>query len=251
MGETILPSHKVLNKSEYLEECARHIKNVHDVEEVVVIIDGGAVGVEMASELKPCHPDKDIKLVHSHSEIPNGEPLPAVFRAAALDLLIVSGVEPILTERVVDYTPDTPEDKGFTVTLKSGKKLRAGKVIWAISYQRQTSTYLLPSALHPEGLVALTKHLFLLPAVPNVSSHFVAGDLAQWSGIKPCSAAMAHIGGEHASDNGCYGEGNAAEVGGEPGGASYDRVGCREDGCYVPCRRRPGWAGTTPGCVRR
>lgn len=145
----------------------------------------------MASELKLCHPDKSIKLIHSHSTILNSEPLPDEFKAAALALLIESGVEPILNERVVSYTPDNAEDKGFTVTLKSGRTLRAGKVTWAISHQRPTSTYLPKEALTEDGLVAITSNLNLSGDVSNAKYHFAAGDLAQWSGIKRCGAAMA------------------------------------------------------------
>ena len=145
----------------------------------------------MATELKLCHPDKDIKLIHSHSEILNSEPLPAEFKAAALNLLIEQGVEPVLNERVVSYTPDNAEDNGFTVTLKSGKTLRAGKVTWAISHQRPTSTYLPKEALNEHGLIAITSNLNFSGDVPNAAYHFAAGDLAQWSGIKRCGAAMA------------------------------------------------------------
>ena len=180
-----------LNKVKYLAECKEHIDSVRAVDESIVIIGGGAVGVEMASELKLCHPDKSIKLVHSHSTILNSEPLPEEFKAKALELLIESGVEPILSERVVDYKPDSPKDKGFTVTLKSGKTLRAGKVVWALSHQRPTSTYLPKEAVNEEGYVSVTKHLSLLDTVPNAAQHFVAGDMAKWSGIKRCGAAMA------------------------------------------------------------
>lgn len=145
----------------------------------------------MATELKLCHPDKSIKLIHSHPTILNSEPLPDEFKAAALALLIEQGVEPILNERVVSYTPDNEDDKGFTVTLKSGKTLRAGKVTWAISHQRPTSTYLPKEALTEDGLVAITSNLNFSGDIPNAQCHFAAGDLAQWSGIKRCGAAMA------------------------------------------------------------
>lgn len=180
-----------LSKEKYLAECQEHIDNVRAAEEPIVIIGGGAVGVEMASELKLCHPDKTIKLVHSHSAILNGEPLPEEFKVKALELLIESGVEPVLSERVVDYKPDSTEDTGFTVTFKSGNTLRAGKVVWALSHQRPTSGYLPKEALVEDGFVGVTKHLSLLPGVPNSAQHFVAGDMAKWSGIKRCGAAMA------------------------------------------------------------
>lgn len=110
----------------------------------------------MAGELKLCFPDKSIKLIHSHTHVLNGEPLPDAFKDTALRLLREQGVEPLLSERVVSATPDSPEDSGFTVRLLSGKTLRAGKVVWAISRPVSTATYLPRAALNEEGLVAPT-----------------------------------------------------------------------------------------------
>jgi NADH dehydrogenase FAD-containing subunit len=146
----------------------------------------------MAAEMKLCHPSKTIKLIHSHSRILNSEPLPTEFMDVALKLLIEAGVEPVLSERVVSSAPDSPSDKGYTVVLQSGKTLRAGKVIWAVSRPVPTGTYLPPAALHSEtGLVDVVPRLHLKDGLPNHDRHYFAGDMIHWSGIKRCGAAMA------------------------------------------------------------
>lgn len=115
----------------------------------------------MSAELKLCFPDKSVILIHSHSRILNSEPLPDDFKDAALGLLHEQGVETMLGERVMSSGPDSPNDSGFTVQLKSGKTLRAGKVIWAISRPVPTSTYLPSEVLNHEGLIAVTKQSVL------------------------------------------------------------------------------------------
>ncbi|KFY34951.1 hypothetical protein V494_06326 [Pseudogymnoascus sp. VKM F-4513 (FW-928)] len=177
-------------REKYLEECKSHISDIRSVSESIVIIGGGAVGVEMSAELKLCFPDKSIKLIHSHSHVLSGEPLPDKFKDVALRLLHEQGVETILSERVVSSNPDSPTDTGFTVQLKSGKTLRAGKVIWAISRPVPTSTYAPASALDHEGFIAVTPQLQFPTTVPNSREHFAAGDIMAWTGIKRCGAAM-------------------------------------------------------------
>lgn len=118
----------------------------------------------MSAELKLCFPHKSIKLIHSHTHVLSGEPLPDKFRDVALRLLHEQGVETILSERVVSSSPDSTTDTGFTVHLKSGKTLRAGKVIWAISRPVPTSTYAPASALDNEGFIAVNpQSAHLLP----------------------------------------------------------------------------------------
>ncbi|KFY65535.1 hypothetical protein V496_02478 [Pseudogymnoascus sp. VKM F-4515 (FW-2607)] len=179
-----------LFREKYLEECKSHIGDIRSVSESIVIVGGGAVGVEMSAELKLCFPDKSIKLIHSHDHVLSGEPLPDKFKVVALDLLHEQGVETILGERVVSSNPDSPTDTGFTIQLKSGKTLRAGKVIWAISRPVVTSTYAPAEALDHEGFIAVTPQLQFPSAVPNAEYHFAAGDIMSWTGIKRCGAAM-------------------------------------------------------------
>ncbi|KAK5995481.1 Fe-regulated protein 8 [Cladobotryum mycophilum] len=82
----------------------------------VVVVGGGAAGVEVATDAKALYPDKHIILVHSRSAVMHrfGKGL----QTAAKEGLERLGVELILEERVVDEDSATG-----TVTLKSGKKI--------------------------------------------------------------------------------------------------------------------------------
>jgi len=50
-----------------------------DVAQGVVVIGGGAVGVEIATELKVVMPDLKVTLVHSRNRLLSSEPLPDEF----------------------------------------------------------------------------------------------------------------------------------------------------------------------------
>ncbi|KAK1640063.1 hypothetical protein BDP81DRAFT_390820 [Colletotrichum phormii] len=82
----------------------------------LVVVGGGAAGVELATDAKDQYPDKDVTLIHSRGAIMNrfGHDLQAGALAGLKDL----GVEVILGERT---TSEEPVD-GF-VTLHSGRKV--------------------------------------------------------------------------------------------------------------------------------
>jgi NADH dehydrogenase FAD-containing subunit len=71
-------------KQHYLHEMERHIQSLREADRDVVIIGGGAVGVEIA-ELKMTAPDLKVLLIHSRSKLLSSEPLPDDFKSMAFD----------------------------------------------------------------------------------------------------------------------------------------------------------------------
>ncbi|UNI17617.1 hypothetical protein JDV02_003948 [Purpureocillium takamizusanense] len=82
----------------------------------VVVVGGGAAGVELATDAKNLYPEKDITLVHSRGAVMHrfGEAL----QVAAQEGLAKLGVEVILQDRVV-----AEDAVGKTVTLQSGRTM--------------------------------------------------------------------------------------------------------------------------------
>ena len=110
----------------------------------------------MAAELKITFPEQKVTLVHSRSELLSSEPLPSSLKIQVLATLQETGVDVILDDRVVDQTSEESKDGPlFTLTLKDGKKMQAGHVIWALSKQVPTSTYLPETVLNEEGYVKI------------------------------------------------------------------------------------------------
>ncbi|KAF6809914.1 hypothetical protein CSOJ01_06623 [Colletotrichum sojae] len=96
----------------YLQEFQQRIKAAKNL----VVVGGGAAGVELATDAKDRYPEKNVTLVHSRDAVMNrfGPEL----QAGALKGLKDLGVDVILGERT---TTENPVD-GF-VTLRSGRKL--------------------------------------------------------------------------------------------------------------------------------
>lgn len=116
----------------------------------------GAVGIEMASELKVMQPDLKVTLIHSRAKLLSSEPLPDEFCNRALELLHDAGVETIMGSRVTGTSQTQPKGSttpSYTLTLADGRTVKAGYVINAISKYSPTTTYLPSPVLDKEGYV--------------------------------------------------------------------------------------------------
>jgi len=88
----------------------------------VLVVGGGAAGVELATDVKGLYPEKGVVLVHSRQAVMNrfGPEL----QAAALDKLRGIGVTVLLGERVVQE-----DGEAGVVMLKSGTKLESDCIV--------------------------------------------------------------------------------------------------------------------------
>ncbi|KAK0106199.1 hypothetical protein ONS96_003843 [Cadophora gregata f. sp. sojae] len=182
-----------LTRKAYLAETAKHIEEVKAAKEGVVVIGGGAVGVEMAAEIKMVEPTQKVTLIHSRDKLLSSEPLPDDFKDRSAEVLQEGGVELIVNERVtgnieVESTDGSPR---YRLTLSSGRQIFAGKVIFAVSKSVPTTTFMPASTLDADGFVKIHNTMNILTDSPSSRAHFAAGDIASWSGIKRCGAAMA------------------------------------------------------------
>ncbi|KAF9565936.1 hypothetical protein EC968_004002 [Mortierella alpina] len=67
----------------------------------IVVIGGGACGVELAGEIKTAYPDKKVTLIHASSKLVDYHGLPDSFKSATLTHLKGLGVDVVLNERIV------------------------------------------------------------------------------------------------------------------------------------------------------
>lgn len=184
-----------LTKQEYLSEASSHIEKVRSAKDGVVVIGGGAVGIEMAAELKSVEPDLKVTLVHSRDHLLSAEPLPEDFKDATLTVLRDSGVDVVLNKRVIGVSEPDIDDR-LTLTLSDNSTFVASHVINAISQPTLTTSYLPSSVLDSQGYVKIKASLQITTGRESDvedSYHYAAGDIALWSGIKRCGGAM-HMG---------------------------------------------------------
>lgn len=121
-----LPSRVEANTKQEAMELLRgmqeRIKNTQNL----IVVGGGAAGVELATDTKQTYPDKKIVLVHSRAAVMHrfGPEL----QVAALKALKDLGVEVILGERVSSKA----SENGY-VTLSSGRKIECDFLVSTIS----------------------------------------------------------------------------------------------------------------------
>lgn len=151
----------------------------------------GAVGIEIAAEIKMLYPQAKVTLIHSRHKLLSSEDLPVEFKDKTLEMLKEARVEVVLGARVQDTVRSAePAPAKYTLKLSDGRELNTDHVINAVSRFTPTSSYLPKEACDPEGYVRITPSLQFSADVPNREYHYAVGDIASWSGIKRGGAAM-------------------------------------------------------------
>lgn len=146
----------------------------------VLVVGGGALGIQFASDIKAANPGKEVTLLHSRERV-----LPLYHEAthdAVLDRLGQLGVRTVLGERVVSW-PDRPLDvDGLdkVVITNKGSRLTADLVLVCTGSKPNTSLFagVDATAITPNGLIHVERTL----QVPN-NSWFAIGDAADAEGI--------------------------------------------------------------------
>lgn len=117
----------------------------------------GAVGIEMASELKLVEPEKSITLIHSRERLLSSEPLPDEFKDRSFLVLQETGVKVMLNRRVMKIDPGEISDGTplFKLLLDDGSEILTSHVIKAISHSIPTTSYLPEASLDLEGYVKI------------------------------------------------------------------------------------------------
>ncbi|OQE30962.1 hypothetical protein PENFLA_c002G00599 [Penicillium flavigenum] len=182
---------KSLTREAYLAETAESVQTIEEASAGVVVIGGGAVGIEIAAEIKMVQPEAKVTLVHSRQQLLSSEDLPDEFKDKTLEMLKESGVELVMGARVQDTVRgDESAPAKYMLKFSDGRELAADHVINAVSRFAPTSSYLPKEACDAEGYVRITPDLQFSADIPNKKYHYAAGDIVAWSGIKRGGQAM-------------------------------------------------------------
>ncbi|KAK7229499.1 hypothetical protein V2G26_001669 [Clonostachys chloroleuca] len=150
-----------------LQEMQQDIERSKDL----VVVGGGAAGVEVATDAKSKYPDKKVTLVHSRNALMHrfGEKL----QVAALQGTEKLGVEVILEDRVVGRN-----EISKTVHLKSGQELGCDCLINCVG-QKPSSDLI--ATLSPTS-ISTTGHIKVRPTLQvegeGFSNIYACGDVA-------------------------------------------------------------------------
>ncbi|OJZ80604.1 hypothetical protein ASPFODRAFT_38020 [Aspergillus luchuensis CBS 106.47] len=155
----------------------------------IVVIGGGAVGVEFAGKLKTRYPATQITLIHARDQLLSNEPVPATFREKVQQLLEAQGVQVILRQR--PRVEELPDGTSY-VKFDNGDRIHAAQVIQAVKTGARPSTeWLPPTLVGDRGMIAVNDHLQVTDD-PTLSDGriFAAGDLVARPEIKLGGRAM-------------------------------------------------------------
>lgn len=117
----------------------------------------GAVGIEMAAELKLVQPHIKVTLVHSRDKLLSNEALPDEMKEKTLDLVKEMGIDVVMGQRVKETKTEVKDGvKKVEVELSSGDKIVASEVFMALSKSQPSSTFFPKSAVDEEGYIKIT-----------------------------------------------------------------------------------------------
>ncbi|KAI1124876.1 hypothetical protein F5Y10DRAFT_268616 [Nemania abortiva] len=166
-----LPSRVNATDKRHGMELMQGLQQKIKVASTVVVVGGGAAGVEVATDAQNLYPDKKVILVHSREAVMNrfGQGL----QKAALEGLHSLGVEVILQDRLI---PDATEPG--MVLLRSGRKIQCDLVVDCTGQQPSSGimSELSPMSISPSGHLRVKPSLQLADEkLPNV---YACGDVA-------------------------------------------------------------------------
>ncbi|THH12756.1 hypothetical protein EW146_g7395 [Bondarzewia mesenterica] len=182
-----LQSKSKLEGMKYLQEHQKHVEKARRI----VIVGGGAVGVQMATDIKEYHPDKTVFLIHSRPHLMNKfhPKLHEIVMERAKEL----GIEVVLNERVKIPASGFPLDGSeFEVELNSGGKLPADFAIVATGQTPLSDPLrtLSPTSIIPSGFISVKRTFQLTDeAYPHV---FAIGDIADTTHHKAARPGHVH-----------------------------------------------------------
>ncbi|EJD54211.1 FAD/NAD(P)-binding domain-containing protein [Auricularia subglabra TFB-10046 SS5] len=146
----------------------------------VLIIGGGAVGVELAGEIHEFYPKTEVTLVHGQKFLLNDAYTDA-FRKKLGVQFAKAGTKLILDDTVLDVTADPTAELTGPVKTAKGVELNADLIIQAVGPKPDSSiaATLDASVITPDGRVKVLPTL-QLPLESGKRNVFAAGDIIDW-----------------------------------------------------------------------
>jgi len=173
------------DKTEALEFVNAWRKRFQDAKSVV-IVGGGAVGIELAGEIKDVYPETKVTIVHGEKQLIN-KTYPDKFRKEVEKKMKARGVELVLEEFANDFAEGATE-----VTTSSGKTLQADVIVSARGPRPNTEfigTSLGAETLTDRGHVKVRPTL-QLASYPDM---FCAGDVLDWDEQSQAAKSTGHV----------------------------------------------------------
>ncbi|CAK7224387.1 hypothetical protein SCUCBS95973_005499 [Sporothrix curviconia] len=169
----------------YLQQHAAQVEKASKI----AIIGGGAVGVQMATDIKELYPSKSVTLVHSRPTVMNRfhTDLDAIVKARFAEM----GIETKLGSRVASPKASTaaPEGQTIDVVCEDGSKLATELAIVCTGQTPQSGLLkaLSPASINESGFIKVRDTLQVQD--PELNNIFAIGDVADTGAAKAARPA--------------------------------------------------------------
>jgi NADH dehydrogenase FAD-containing subunit len=166
-------------------EWVKNQRNAFSRAKDIVIVGGGAVGIEFAGEIKDVWPTKKVTIVQGSDHLLNAT-YPDKYRQRLDDSVNARGIQVLFN----DYVDEIPT-AGQAVTTRYGKKLNADFVVNARGPKPNTqfiASSLGSSAITDRGFVKVKPTL----QVEGFEDVFALGDIIDWKEQKQAAKAGNH-----------------------------------------------------------
>ncbi|XP_035167856.1 ferroptosis suppressor protein 1 isoform X2 [Oxyura jamaicensis] len=154
---------KVIDMESAIQTYEGMVKEIEKAERILVV-GGGAAGVEMAAEIKTGYPAKEVSLIHSKIALADAELLHSV-RQEVKEILLRKGVRLLLGERVsnVENLTTNQFQKDMVVRTEKGTEVAADMVVLCTGIKINSSAYAsaFGDKLASNGALRVNEHLQL------------------------------------------------------------------------------------------
>lgn len=170
------------------------VKDEIEKAEALSIIGGGAVGVELAGEIKSHFPHKTVNLIHPHGNLPK-EPLSEKFKETVLESLKRAKVNVHLNTRI------SKELENNDLETTKGDVIHSSLNFWCNSYKNNTQILSenLKYFVSENNNIFVNEYSQVSHNGKTLTNFFAIGDLVEQPIIK--SAGWAMYMGKHAANN--------------------------------------------------
>lgn len=169
---------------QFLDEMSQFTKSVEQ-HDTISVIGAGAVGIEVAGDIKFKYPNKSVSLIHPHALFPP-EPLQDAFKNLTRESLERAGVQVITNARV------EKELSSGDLVLTDGRTIKSQFNYW--SNHHHNNTKMISKTLHhylsTENNIYVNQYLQLERDGITISNFFAIGDLVEMPMIKSAGWAM-------------------------------------------------------------
>lgn len=172
------------NLENYLKEM-RQMNEIVRSSKKLAVVGAGAVGIEIAGDVKHYYPEVDVKLIHPHAKFPP-EPLTDEFKDAVADSLVRGGVEVLTGLRVEKELED------HKLVCTNGEIVDADYTYWCTSFRNNTDFLKqhLGTFISPANNIYVNEYLQLKHEENQVDNIFCLGDMVEIPIIKSAGWAL-------------------------------------------------------------